>query len=119
MMELIKRTYRKAEAKSNLMRVFKLSKIYRTHRYNGNEIVTYPLIHEVAIKENFIRFTFTLPDGVNPKIVEENEYTFQQVFGRNIEIDGDIKKFVVKVYRNGLPKKFAFTTMNGKTKWMK
>lgn len=108
MITLIANLYRKAEAKSNLIRVFNLSKIYKSHKYNGKEIITYPNVHEVTVNEHLLRFTFTLPDGVNPQSLEDNMYTFQQVFGEHIEIEGNIKRFVLKVYRNGLPKKIHF-----------
>lgn len=68
----------------------------------------YPLIHSVRFFEGRREFVFTLPNGLDPKLLLKNEYVFKQVFGRNLELSGDLKRFVLNVYQKAIPKEFPY-----------
>jgi DNA segregation ATPase FtsK/SpoIIIE, S-DNA-T family len=95
-------------AKSQLRKAFSSAGLYIPHKSGDKEIKVFPKIHSVKIDDDQTEFVFTLITGMDPKEVTKKEYVFQQVFGRNIEIKGDLKKFVLTVYKNELPRKVTY-----------
>jgi len=92
----------KLKARKQLVTAFKTAEIYRSYSTDNGERYILPKIHSVALKDDSTQYTFTLPTGVNPKLLEKNFYVFNQIFGKQIELDGEIKKFVLTVYKKGL-----------------
>jgi S-DNA-T family DNA segregation ATPase FtsK/SpoIIIE len=91
-----------------LVKAFKTAQIYRTYSTdNGDRYIT-PKIHSVSIDNHSTEYVFTLPTGVNPDLLKKNFYVFQQVFGKQIELEGEIKKFVFTVYKNGIRKELSY-----------
>jgi DNA segregation ATPase FtsK/SpoIIIE, S-DNA-T family len=97
--------FRKQQAKSFLMKVFKDGEIGISYSYGQNKGIVYPKIHSVKPdkKNKNVEYTFTIPTGLDPKEVKKKEYCFKQVFGENIELKGDIKRFTLTVYLSVLP----------------
>lgn len=95
--EMLKRSNDKAKLKS-CFRSAELVK-YRTVGNKKYEII--PIIHNISYRKDFTEFVFTLPNGIDPKKVKKNDFMFKQYFGRYIEIKGDLKRFVVRVYKRG------------------
>jgi DNA segregation ATPase FtsK/SpoIIIE, S-DNA-T family len=91
-------------AKAKLRRCFKSAGLINKHKNGDKEITVYPKIHDVKFDEEkqSIRYVFTLVNGTDPKEVLKREYVFNQFFGKNIELDGDYKKFELTVYERGL-----------------
>ncbi|MCY9334143.1 DNA translocase FtsK [Bacillus spizizenii] len=90
----------KYRAKQKLKYAFSAAGLFISKRLsNGKEARRYPNIHDVEINQDHIRYVFTLLNGMDPKEVKKKEYVFQQVFSRNLEIRGDMKRFVLYVYR--------------------
>ncbi|MFG6315998.1 FtsK/SpoIIIE domain-containing protein [Bacillus velezensis] len=75
---------------------------------NGNEARRYPKIHDVQLTGSHIRYVFTLLNGMDPKDVIKKEFVFQQVFGRNLELKGDMKRFVLYVYSKEMKEIVAY-----------
>ncbi|MBW7649780.1 FtsK/SpoIIIE domain-containing protein [Anoxybacillus sp. ST4] len=98
MFEWLKKQY----AKSTLIKCFRAAELYQTYKTGEKAIYIYPKIHSVQFKINKTIYTFTLQNGMNPKDVKKKEYVFQQIFGKQIEIDGDVKKFTLTVYHDSL-----------------
>jgi DNA segregation ATPase FtsK/SpoIIIE, S-DNA-T family len=94
--------------KVQLKKAFHSAGLYVKYRSGDREIPIYPKIHSVVETDDKIEFVFTLLNGMDPKEVTKKEYVFQQVFGRNTEIKGDLKKFVLTVHKNELPKKVKY-----------
>jgi DNA segregation ATPase FtsK/SpoIIIE, S-DNA-T family len=94
--------------KAQLKKAFHSAGLYVKYRSGDREIPVYPKIHSVIKTSDKIEFVFTLLNGMDPKEVTKKEYVFQQVFGRNTEIKGDLKKFVLTVHKNELPKKVKY-----------
>ena len=95
----------KRRMKKLFIRCFKLGDITRRYEEsNSNRHVYYPKIHHVAFEDNYVSFIFTLLNGINPELLEEKFYIFQQVFGKNITLEGEIKRYELKVFIEGLPR---------------
>lgn len=107
---MIKDFFRKQKAKAKLRRAFKSAGLINKHKNGEKEIIVYPTIHDVSFddKKKSVRYVFTLINGMDPKEVEKKDYVFMQHFGKNIELDGDYKKFELTVYENGLQKELTY-----------
>lgn len=62
-----------------------------------------PLIHDVDLTQGFTRYVFTIPNGMNPKILHDKLFAFHQVLGENMTMTGTSKKFVLTVYSKSMP----------------
>lgn len=101
----------KMKLKGELMRCFKNGEIVKVTTYGTKTYERYPKIHEVHVDEEreAVRFTFTLPNGLNPKSVLDQEWVFKQSFGSHIELSGNkYKKFILWVYSKGMPDKVKY-----------
>ncbi|WP_289316495.1 FtsK/SpoIIIE domain-containing protein [Peribacillus sp. NJ4] len=100
----------KIKLRGALMRAFKLGGIHKQTTTQSKIYTRYPKIHEVHIDEEneAVRFTFTLPDGANPDLVLKQEWVFKQCFGNNIEIDGKVKKFILRCYSKDMKKDIPY-----------
>jgi DNA segregation ATPase FtsK/SpoIIIE, S-DNA-T family len=107
---MIKGFIRKHSAKARLRRCFKSSGLIDKHKNGDKEVTVYPKIHDVHFddEKKSVRYVFTLVNGTDPKEVIKKEYVFNQYFGKNIELDGDYKKFELTVYVNGLDKELTY-----------
>ena len=104
--------FRSMHAKNTLKYAFNAANLYIGNRLsNGKEARRYPKIHDVTINEHFTRYVFTLLNGMDPKDVAKKEYVFKQVFGESIELKGELKKYVLTIYKRpqagALPYSFA------------
>lgn len=71
------------------------------------EVKKYPTIQRVTIHHDHVEAVFTLPHGLNPADVESRDWHFRQVFGEHVELDGNVRAFVMWVYKEDV-KKFAY-----------
>lgn len=100
MMEFIKKLNDKAKLKS----CFRAAELFKTRTVSNNKYEIFPEVHSIDYKEEGPTvIVFTLPNGVDPKKIKKNEFVFQQFFGESIEIKGELKKFVLKIYKKGIP----------------
>lgn len=105
---MIKEWLQKQRAKSQLRKAFQAAGLYVAYKSGDKEMKVFPNVHSVRIGDDQTEYVFTLINGMDPKEVKKKEYVFQQVFGRNTEVKGDLKKFVLTVHKNGLPKKVKY-----------
>lgn len=96
-------TWEKLKVRQNMVKAFRIGGLY----LGEIERPVFPKIQSVKIEEN-TTIVFTLPNGLDPKSISKNEYVFKQIFGKNIELEGDIKKFVLKIYSKGMPNKLTY-----------
>jgi hypothetical protein len=91
---------KKQQAKAILMKVFKSGNIGAAFSYGKTNGLIYPKIRNVYLnyKKNTVLYTFSLPFGMEPKQIRKMKYCFQQVFGDNIEIEGEYREFKLIVY---------------------
>ncbi|GIN39620.1 FtsK/SpoIIIE domain-containing protein [Heyndrickxia oleronia] len=92
------------QARKRLINAFKHAEIYRM----TGESYIFPTIRNVELTDDYTKFTLRLPTGLDPDLLTDNLYVFQQVFGSNVVIDGEIKYFTITVYRKGLPKNVPY-----------
>jgi S-DNA-T family DNA segregation ATPase FtsK/SpoIIIE len=84
----------KIKARQKLIKAFKESGIYKT--IGSDERKIFPKIHNIpSSKYNY--YTFSLPNGIDPKLLKKKFYVFQQIFGDGVYLDGDFKKFTLTV----------------------
>lgn len=99
----------KLKARKKLIDAFMAGDIYLTHKIDEKtERKILPKIRSVNFSNESTTLTFTLPNGLDPKLLTKNFYVFQQCFGRTIELDGDIKRFTLKVFTASMPKELAY-----------
>ncbi|PGN46126.1 cell division protein FtsK [Bacillus cereus] len=96
----MKRWLKKKKYKYQLEEVFKKAKLYDEHMTRGGKFPIYPTIHDVYEGKESVRYTFTLPNGVDPAQIHKKWFCFQQVLGENLMIEGDIKKFVLHAFHS-------------------
>lgn len=101
-------TLAKMNARRKLIKAFKSAGIYRKIEGAENDRYIYPKIHDVQITDNSTRLTFSLPNGLDPKLITKNYFAFQQHYGKNIEIDGEYKNFTLTVNHRSMPKRLTY-----------
>ncbi|MGY3419308.1 S-DNA-T family DNA segregation ATPase FtsK/SpoIIIE [Bacillus mycoides] len=99
-MGLIKDWLHKQSLKNQLIEVFGKAGLYVDHQTRGGKVPIYPMIHSVSSTQVRIRYVFTIPNGLDPKTIEKKWFCFQQILGRNVAIEGDIKRFVLNVFHS-------------------
>lgn len=94
----------KQKVKSRLLDCFRSAEIYFTARSGNRTVYIYPKIHSVVNKEkdNLTEIVFTLRNGMNPTDLIKQRFVFEQYFGKSIDLKGDLKKFVLTIYRKPL-----------------
>lgn len=110
-MGIIKEWIHKQSLKNQLIEVFGKAGLYVDHQTRGGKVPIYPKIHSVSSTQDNVRYVFTIPNGLDPKTIEKKWFCFQQILGRNVAIEGDIKKFVLNVFHSdaGLqPYKYSY-----------
>ncbi|MEF7638591.1 FtsK/SpoIIIE domain-containing protein [Bacillus thuringiensis] len=96
----MKRWLKKKKYKYQLEEVFKKAKLYDEHITRGGKVPIYPTIHDVYEGKESVRYTFTLPNGVDPAQIHKKWFCFQQILGENLMMEGTIKKFVLHVFHS-------------------
>ncbi|MDA1770999.1 FtsK/SpoIIIE domain-containing protein [Bacillus cereus] len=97
-MEIIKEWLHRKALKHQLIEVFNKAGLYMEHQTRGGKVPIYPKIHAVSSSKESVKYVFTIPNGLDPKTIEKKWFCFQQIFGRNVAIEGNIKKFVLNVF---------------------
>ncbi|CAM4108688.1 FtsK/SpoIIIE domain-containing protein [Mesobacillus thioparans] len=93
--------WRELMSRKQMIKAFKYSGLYLT--VGDDERKIFPKIHSVQNRKYSTEYIFTLPNGLDPHILKKNFFAFHQVFGKNIELKGDYKKFEFHVYKVSLP----------------
>ncbi len=91
---------KKKKYKYQLEEVFKKAKLYDEHITRGGKVPIYPKIHDVFEENESVRYTFTLPNGVDPAQIHKKWFCFQQILGENLMMEGTIKRFVLHVFHS-------------------
>lgn len=92
--------WRKLDTRRKLIAAFRKAGLY----LGDDERPIFPRIVRVKPSESQTQAVFVLPAGLDPKLVEKNRFVFEQVFGDNIDIDGDdVKRFELTVFHASAP----------------
>ncbi|MED1202557.1 FtsK/SpoIIIE domain-containing protein [Heyndrickxia acidicola] len=94
----------KLKARRQLITAFRLAGIYR--KITDDRFI-YPRIRNLSITESSTKITFTLPTGIDPKLLQKHFYVFEQSFGK-AELSGEVKTFTLTVSKQSLPKKLTY-----------
>lgn len=100
--------FEKMKLKKKLLDCFKFGGVYKSHKYDGKDHFIYPKIHDISNEKGIIRYVFTLANGIDPVKLYKAEWCLKQAFGEHITIEGKYKKFILKVYPEGLPKEVKY-----------
>jgi S-DNA-T family DNA segregation ATPase FtsK/SpoIIIE len=99
----------KLQTRSKLVKAFKSGGLHLTYKMSdGNERLILPKIRNVSINNSSTTITFTLPNGLDPKLLQKNFYVFEQYFGRNVELDGEVKRFTLTINNKTLPTELTY-----------
>jgi S-DNA-T family DNA segregation ATPase FtsK/SpoIIIE len=98
--------FAKLKERKRLIDAFKKAGIYL--KIGDTDRLIYPKIHSVHTTKYRTEYTFTLLNGINPDILKKNFYVFQQYFGKNIELAGEVKRFTLTVNRLSLPQELRY-----------
>ena len=77
----LKEWLQKRKYKHQLEIVFRKAKLYDEHVTRGGKVPVYPKIHDILKQKESVRYTFTLPDGVDPAQIQKKWFCFQQILG--------------------------------------
>lgn len=99
-MGIVKDWLHKQSLKNQLIEVFGKSGLFVDHQTRGGKVPIYPKIHDISSSKERVRYIFTIPNGLDPKTIEKKWFCFQQILGRNVAIEGDIKRFVLNVFHS-------------------
>jgi len=99
-MGIVKEWLHKQSLKNQLIEVFGKAGLYVDHQTRGGKVPIYPKIHSISSTQENVRYVFTIPNGLDPKTIEKKWFCFQQILGRNVAIEGDIKKFILNVFHS-------------------
>jgi DNA segregation ATPase FtsK/SpoIIIE, S-DNA-T family len=107
---MIKQWFVKQKAKGILQQVFISGDIAIDYSYGQSKGKVYPKIRKVKFDQGTetIKYYFSIPYGLDPKEIKKKEYCFQQVFGKNIEIKGDVREFKLTVFAASLPAELIY-----------
>lgn len=100
----------KRRIRSSLLDCFRSAGIYLTAKSGDMIVFIYPQIHSIRKKEleNKTEIVFTLRNGQDPNEIKKKEFVFQQFFGKQIEIKGDLKRFILNIYQKPLIKDLIY-----------
>ncbi|HDR6315586.1 FtsK/SpoIIIE domain-containing protein [Bacillus mobilis] len=99
-MRIIKEWLHIQKLRNRLKEVFAKAGLYTEHQTRGGKVPIYPKVHNVSSSTESVRYVFTIPNGLDPQKIEKKWFCFQQILGRNITIEGDLKKFVLHVFHS-------------------
>lgn len=104
-----KTTWAKLQMRKKLIDAFRSGKIYLTYETaDENERHIFPTIRAIDIDKTSKSITFTLPNGLDPKLLKKNFYVFQQHFGQKVHLEGDIKRFTLSIQSNSKKEKVPY-----------
>ncbi|MEC0239441.1 FtsK/SpoIIIE domain-containing protein [Paenibacillus dokdonensis] len=84
-----------------LMHLFRFGNLfYKINGYKGRELREYPRIKRVTQYFDRTEAAFVVPLGMDPELINKNEWLFRQMFGPGAELtcSEDAKTFVMQVY---------------------
>ncbi|HDX9637731.1 TPA: DNA translocase FtsK [Bacillus cereus] len=99
-MRMIKNWLHIKRLRNQLIEVFGKAGLYTEHQTRGGKFPIYPKIYNISSSAESVRYVFTIPNGLDPQKIEKKWFCFQQILGRNITIEGDVKKFVLHVFHS-------------------
>ncbi|RDU35486.1 cell division protein FtsK [Neobacillus piezotolerans] len=93
------------KARHNLIKAFRYAGIYKTV---ADDRKIFPKIRSIRSEAHSTEYVFTLPGGLDPKLLNKNFFAFQQVFGTSVSLEGDVKTFLLKVFSSSLPSELTY-----------
>ena len=106
---MIRKALYKAKARRELIQAFRSAGLFFK---DAKDRLLFPIIHDVHFNEDdhSLRYVFTLRNGMDPKEVAKKEYVFRQHFGRNLELRGDLKRYVLTIYSEAMTEELAYVS---------
>jgi DNA segregation ATPase FtsK/SpoIIIE, S-DNA-T family len=86
--------FQNIKARQKLITAFKEGGIYKT--IGSDERKIFPKIHNIP-NDKYNYYTFTLLNGIDPKLIRKKFYVFQQIFGDGVYLEGEFKKFTLTI----------------------
>lgn len=96
--------WRKLIVRQKLVKAFRLAGIH----LGTPERPIYPRIRSIKIDGNITKIVFTLPAGLDPKLLEKNAFVFRQIYGNSADFDGDDRNVCLTVYNAKMPLNLSY-----------
>lgn len=93
---IIDQLYKRFKEQQKIREVFKAGGIY----LKNEQGTMYPKIETIKVTDEYIRYTFTLPNGIDLALVKDNEWRFKQVFGSSVTLESKTNKFALTLFNN-------------------
>lgn len=87
--------FQELKLRAKLIKTFRNAGIYKEIGEDKRKV--YPKIQRIKETKRFIKINFSLPVGIDPGLLKKKYYVFEQIFGEHINLDGDIKHFVLAI----------------------
>ena len=100
----IQMNWRKLIVRQKLVKAFRLAGIY----LGTPERPIYPRIRSIKIDCNITKIVFTLPAGLDPKLLEKNAFVFRQIYSNSADFDGDDRNVCLTVYNAKMPLNLSY-----------
>lgn len=94
--------------KTKLKHCFRKAELCYTSQMGNKTIYSYPKIHSIKSNDDFTEIAFSLLIGLDPQLMKKKSYVFAQMFGRGIEMEGDLKNFKLTIYKKEFKKTYDY-----------
>ncbi|MFD0827089.1 FtsK/SpoIIIE domain-containing protein [Neobacillus sp. M.A.Huq-85] len=99
----------KLKTRHKLVKAFKNGGLHLTHKIDdNNERLILPKIHSVNIYDSATTITFTIPNGLDPKLIKKSEFLFKQYFGKDTTLEGELKLFKLTIVTKSKKEKVPY-----------
>ena len=93
----------KPALKGKIMRLFNQADVYKKRvvkQVHGPDYVkkVFPKVKKITLHDTYKHVLIVIPDGMNPKEINERYWLFEQGFGPNISLSGDSKTFNLLIF---------------------
>lgn len=96
--------FTKLKLRGQLIRAFKNAEVYKSYKRGDRTVHQYPRIHHIDNTDSYTRYSFSLINGINPKVLDDKLWAIKQVLGSNVEVNGKLKNFSITVHKKSMPK---------------
>lgn len=92
---MIRELFHNLKKRKQLVKAFRAAGLFKT--VGSDERKIFPKIQGIRETKKHTKYIFTLITGMDPKLLQKNFYVFEQIFGKDVFLEGDVKTFVLNV----------------------
>ncbi len=108
MIDTLKPHFQKMMVKSKLKTCFRRAGLCFESMLGTRKVYAYPKIHSVKVEQDLVEIVFSLLVGMDPAEMKKKAFVFGQMFGKGIEIEGDLKNFTLVAYKKDFKETYDY-----------